>query len=606
MKKLFTEKNKEWSLFIECLQGCGGWMLLSALFVALGAFCSFIAPLVTGYTLDYVIGGDASSVPAFILAALDTLGGRELLASRLWLCAMAFFLFSAGNGICNYLRRKFIAKASERMAKTMRNRLYAHLNAVPYDYHKHAATGDLIQRCTSDVETVRKFLNMQCMEVVRTVCMFVTSLTLMLLMHWQMACISMFVLPFLTVFSFFYFKRVQSVFTEADEAEGNLSAALQENLTGVRVVRAFGQQRAEKEKFQRLNALCRDKNIRLNRLLAGYWALSDAIGYSQTAVTLFGGILFCAKGSFTLGMVTMFMTYTSMLTWPLRQMGRILADMGKASVSLKRLKEILDAPAETEPGRALQPDLNGDIEFDAVCFGYDTKDDVLKEISFTAHPGETIGILGATGSGKSSLVQLLQRLYTCTSGQIRINGTDINDIDARYLRKHIGIVLQEPFLYTRTIRENIRITCPEADENTVTEAAEKAAVHTVISEFEKGYDTVVGERGVTLSGGQQQRVAIARMLIRKPSIMIFDDSMSAVDTETDVKIRNALFHERGSHIMFIISHRITTLRCADNILVLDRGRLVQSGTHEKLMREDGFYRKVAGMQNAIEEGREMA
>ena len=602
MENKSNNKHNEWKLFFSCLEGCSGWVVLAAVFVLFSTVCAYIAPLVTGYTLDYVIGGNATAIPAWLLKILEKIGGREYLASNLLICAIAFLIFSCGNGLGNYLRRKYISLASERMAKTMRNRLYRHLNALPYDYHKHASTGDLIQRCTSDVETVRKFLNMQCMEVVRTVCMFFTALILMLNLHAKMALISLCSLPFLTGFSFLYFSRVQKVFAKADEAEGALSADLQENLTGVRVVRAFAQQRVRAEKFDKLNRQCRDENIHLSRLLAVYWSLSDALGYSQIAVSLGAGIYFCAKGSMTLGLVTMFVTYTSMLTWPLRQMGRILADMGKASISLKRLSEIMDAPAEEEPGQALSPDLNGPICFEHVCFGYNSKDDVLKDVSFTVTPGQTVGILGSTGSGKSSLVQLLQRLYTCTDGRITINGTDINDISAAHLRENIGIVLQEPFLYARSIRDNIRITCPDAEEETVVEAAKSAAIHDVIMTFKEGYDTMVGERGVTLSGGQQQRVAIARALIQKPAILIFDDSMSAVDTETDAKIRASLLEERGNGIMFLISHRITTLSRADNILVLDEGKLVQEGTHSSLMAEEGFYRKVAEMQDYKEGG----
>lgn len=577
-------------------------MSLAAFFVLFSTVCAYIAPLVTGYTLDYVIAGNSSSVPNWLLALLDRIGGRDYLSAKLWICAAAFLAFSCGNGLGNYLRRKYIAVTSEHLAKTMRNRLFSHLNALPYDYHKHVSTGDLIQRCTSDVETVRKFLNTQCMEVVRTVCMFIIALVLMLKLHTKMALISLCSMPFLVIFSYLYFKRVQSVFERADEAEGALSADLQEDLAGVRVVRAFAQQRFRADRFDKLNKKCRDENIHLSRLLAIYWSLTDAIGYSQIGVTLGAGIYFCAKGSMTLGLVTTFVTYTSILEWPLRQMGRILADMGKASVSLKRLSEIMEAPEEKEPGKALEPDMHGTIRFEHVCFGYDSKDDVLKDVSFTVDPGQTIGILGTTGSGKSSLVQLLQRLYLCTDGHIYINGTDINDIAAPHLRKSIGIVLQEPFLYARSIRDNIRITCPEADDETVIEAAKQAAIHDVITSFRDGYNTMVGERGVTLSGGQQQRVAIARALIKKTNILIFDDSMSAVDTETDAKIRAALLQGRGKGIMFLISHRITTLSHADKILVLDGGKLVEEGTHEELMARDGFYRKVAQMQDFREEG----
>jgi len=287
-----------------------------------------------------------------------------------------------------------------------------------------------------------------------------------------------------------------------------------------------------------------------------------------------------------------------------RQLGRILADMGKASVSLGRLDEILSAPLEKEPGKAETPDLAGDIVFDKVCFGYDRYNDVLDGVSFVAKPGQTVAILGATGSGKTSLVQLLQRLYVRTAGEITIAGVDVNDIEHGYLRRNIGIVLQEPFLYSRTILENIRICDPAATDEDVYNATRTACVHDVIESFEQGYDTIVGERGVTLSGGQQQRVAIARTLMQKAPILIFDDSMSAVDSETDAYIRKSLLALRRDGITFLISHRITTLREADNILVLENGRVTQQGTHEQLLKQGGLYRRIAEIQDAVPEGGE--
>ena len=376
---------------------------------------------------------------------------------------------------------------------------------------------------------------------------------------------------------------------------------MQENLTGVRVVRAFGQQKDEIEKFDRCSRDFRDKTFHLSKMLAVYWGGSDAMGYLQIAISLMAGIIMAVKGEITLGNMLIFTTYTGMLTWPVRQLGRILADLGKASVSLGRIDEILSAPAEEEPGSALKSEIHGKVEFKHVCFGYDRFDDVLSDISFTANPGETIAILGSTGSGKTSLVQLLQRLYTCTAGEIDIDGVNINDIEHGHLRKNIGIVLQEPFLYSRTIMENIRMIDPRMSEEQVHEAARIACVHDVIEGFENGYDTVVGERGVTLSGGQKQRVAIARMLMQNAPILIFDDSMSAVDTETDASIRAALKHRRESTTTFIISHRITTLCEADKILVLEHGKLVEQGTHEELIAKPGLYRRIARIQNALEE-----
>ena len=600
------KKRSPWRLFFRVLRPYWGYVILSALFVLLAAICVYLAPFVTSFTLDYVIRDVDPHIPEVIFNFVKGLGGREYFMEHLILCGAVYLGFTVLNGLFTYLRRRSTAYAAEGMAKTLRDGLYEHINAVPYDYHKHVSTGDLVQRCTSDVETVRRFLSVQMMDILRTAVMFFTALVILLRIHVPMALISMVTLPFLVVSSFIYFRYVQKYFKDADEAEGQLSAALQENLTGVRIVRAFGQERAEFEKLTKLNAKTRDANIRLNRLLGYYWGMSDAVGFAQIGISLAAGVYFCARGTMTLGLVTLFSTYTTMLTWPARQLGRILADMGKASVSLKRLTEIMDAEPEKEPGKALSVDMTGDICFDHVCFGYDAPDDVLKDISFTVKPGETVAILGATGSGKSSLVQLLQRLYTCTRGKITIGGVDINDIDHACLRRNIGIVLQEPFLYSRSIRENIRIVNPTASDKEVEEAARIASVHDVIMGFEKGYDTLVGERGVTLSGGQLQRVAIARTLMQKAPILIFDDSMSAVDTETDAKIRDALYGMKRDGILFIISHRITTLCEADKILVLEGGRLVDMGTHDELIRKPGLYRRIAEIQDALPKGGDAA
>ena len=584
-------------LLHEAFRGYKKYLWLSGLCTVGAVFAFYATPFVTSFTLDYVIMGDSSKIPVFLLPLLTALGGRVYLLRHVFLCGGALLLFTLINSGFAYLRRRYSALAAEGMAKQMRDILYRRLQTAPYDYHKHISVGDIVQRCSSDVTMLRRFVDLQAMEIVRTLLMFATSLAIMFSIHVEMTLICMAVFPILPISSYVYFRYVQKLFTSTDEAEGALSAAIQENLTGVRVVRAFGQQRAEMDKFTALNKDYRDKATRLSHFLAFYWGISDAVGYCQIAAALIAGVLYYMKGGFSLGNVSLFIIYTAMLTWPVRQLGRILSDMGKAGVSLDRLGEIMETEPESEPGLALTADMHREIVFDKVSFHYEDGVDVLREVSFTAKPGQVVGILGATGSGKSSLVQLLQRLYPVTGGRIAIGDTDINDISSAHLRRNIGIVLQEPFLYSRSILENIRMAAPQASEDDVHATAQAAAVHEDIMGFAKGYDTLVGERGVTLSGGQQQRIAIARALLQKTPILIFDDSMSAVDTETDIKIRDALRQINREGIVFLISHRITTLCRADNILVLEDGAVTEQGTHAQLLERDGLYRRIAAIQN---------
>ena len=596
-----AQAKKEGSkLLFKMLAGQKRYLVLAAVFLMIAVAAAYITPIVTSYTIDSVIDSKPSTLPAFVNEFIESIGGRDYLRSNIYLLALALVLFTAVNGLATYFRRRYVAQGSEGVAENFRNALYRHINAVPYDYHKHVSTGDLVQRCSSDVDTIRRFISVQLLEIVRTVAMVAFACLIMFSIDTRMALISLALLPILFVISFVYFKYVKKYFKLSDEAEGVLSATIQENLTGVRVVRAFGQQRDEMDKFTRSNDDFRKKTLKLIELLGMYWGGTDCLGYFQIALTLIVGIIYCVEGTFTLGNLVVFTTYCAMITWPVRQLGRVLADLGRSTVSFGRLREILDAPAEAEPGKALSPEIKGDIAFKNVCFGYDTPDDVLKNISFTAKPGETIAILGSTGSGKTSLVQLLQRLYTVTKGEITVDGVNINDICHEHLRSNIGIVLQEPFLYSRSIKENIRIVKPDASDEDIFEASRTAAIHDVVSGFENGYDTIVGERGVTLSGGQKQRVAIARMLMQRAPILIFDDSLSAVDTETDAAIREALAKRKENCTTFIISHRITTLSKADKILVLEHGELVEEGTHHELVNKDGLYRRIAEIQNALE------
>lgn len=562
---------------------------------------NFLSPLVIRLTVDSIIGGREINAPAAIITMIERIGGVSVLAKNLWICGLALILFSALNGLFTYIRGKWSAVASESTARGIRNELYDHLQHVPYDYHVKAETGDLIQRCTSDVETVRAFLAMQFVEIGRALFMVSMALIIMLSLDVRMTMVSMIVVPIIFIFAIIFFMKVKKAFKASDEAEGRLSTVLQENLTGVRVVRAFARQDYEMDKFDMKNAEFRDLTYNLIKLLASYWSMSDMLCMLQIGTVLVFGSYWTSMGRISLGTLIVFTTYEGMLLWPIRQMGRILTDLGKTTVSLKRIGEILEQPIEEPAKNEQKPKIKGNIEFKNVTFGYEESKAILKNVSFKVKAGQTVAILGPTGSGKTSLVHLLPRLYDFQQGSITIDGTDIRSIEKKWLRKHMGIVLQEPFLYSKTIMDNIGLAKENAEEDDIYKAAKIASVHDVIEEFEKGYETLVGERGVTLSGGQKQRVAIARTLILDSPVLIFDDSLSAVDTETDTAIRKALKHRENKATTFIISHRITTLSEADFIIVLDEGEVVQIGTHQELINKPGLYQRIWSIQNALEE-----
>lgn len=562
----------------------------------------FLTPLLLSEIVDSILGSEPFTMPDFLMNPINALGGRDFLRQNLWIPALALILMNIVNGVFTFIKGRSSAIASENIARKLRNDLYRHLQHLPFAYHVKAQAGELIQRCTSDVDTIRRFLAVQVMEVVNTVLMVVIAMGILLPRSVPITLYSLILVPPLFCFATWFFKMVHKSFEVADEADGVLNAVLQENLSGVRVVRAFGQQEREVEKFDRVNNDLRKKNLRLNELLAIYWGGGDAISMTQTLLTLVVCIIYACNGWITVGTLIVFTSTLGMLLFPIRQLGRTLSDAGKAMVSMKRVQAILHEEAEPDEPNALKPDLHGDIVFDHVSFAYpDDNVLVLRDVSFTIPAGKTAAVLGGTGSGKSTMMYLLQRLYTPTSGKITIGGVDIQQIDRKYLRAHVGLILQEPFLYSKSIRENVGITAPEQEAERIEHAADIASASGFIAKADKGWETVVGERGVTLSGGQKQRIAIARTLLKDNNILIFDDSLSAVDTETDAQIRAALRHEQKDVTTLIISHRVTTLSQADLILVLENGQITQQGTHAELCSQPGLYQRINSIQNALEE-----
>lgn len=575
------------------------WALIATIMMVI---IGFLTPLLLSEIVDSILGSEPFTMPDFLMNPINALGGRDFLRQNLWIPALALILMNVVNGVFTFIKGRSSAIASENIARKLRNDLYRHLQHLPFAYHVKAQAGELIQRCTSDVDTIRRFLAVQVMEVVNTVLMVVIAMSILLPRSVPITLYSLILVPPLFCFATWFFKMVHKSFEVADEADGVLNAVLQENLSGVRVVRAFGQQEREVEKFDRVNNDLRKKNLRLNELLAIYWGGGDAISMTQTLLTLVVCIIYACNGWITVGTLIVFTSTLGMLLFPIRQLGRTLSDAGKAMVSMKRVQAILHEEAEPDEPNALKPDLHGDIVFDHVSFAYpDDNVPVLRDVSFTIPAGKTAAVLGGTGSGKSTMMYLLQRLYTPTSGKITIGGVDIQQIDRKYLRAHVGLILQEPFLYSKSIRENVGITAPEQEAERIEHAADIASASGFIAKADKGWETVVGERGVTLSGGQKQRIAIARTLLKDNNILIFDDSLSAVDTETDAQIRAALRHAQKDVTTLIISHRVTTLSQADLILVLENGQITQQGTHAELCSQPGLYQRINSIQNALEE-----
>ena len=574
-----------------------GAMVSTIMIVLIG----FMTPILLAETIDSVLGTAPSTLPAWLLQPIEALGGREFLRQNLWVLGAVLVGLNLINGVFTFFKGRLSAVASENIALTLRESLYSHLQHLPFSYHVHAATGDLIQRCTSDVETIRRFLSVQVMEVVNTVLLVTISLIILIGKNVTITLYSMILVPALFAFATWFFNRVHKGFRVMDEAEGKMSAVLQENLTGVRVVRAFGQQQREVDKFDEASGDFRNKARHLNDLLAIYWGGGDALSMLQAMITLLICVVYASRGEITVGTLIIFTTYVSQLLFPIRQLGRTLSDAGKSLISMERIQDILSSPAEPEEPNALKPDLHGDIVFDHVSFAYDNDEPILKDVSFTIPAGKTVAVLGGTGSGKSTLMYLLQRLYEPTSGTISIGGVPLNKIDREYLRSHVGLILQEPFLYSKSIRDNVGIALNHPDMERIVDAAQTACAEDFITKADQSWDTLVGERGVTLSGGQKQRVAIARTLLKDNHVLIFDDSLSAVDTETDAQIRAALHDRAKDTTTLIISHRITTLSQADFILVLEDGRVADQGTHAELCSRPGLYQRINNIQNVLED-----
>lgn len=571
--------------------------------------------LMSGYQWHYVganlaLGiSSASRTGIYMLLGyyVDEILKKSRFDSALLLTALAFLLLIIGQGFFSFLSGYLASQTAEGTTRRLRDHLFDHIQRLSYAYHAESKTGDLLERATSDVDAIRRFFAEQAIGMGRIILIFVINLVAIINLNPKLVWVSIGIIPIILVVSIFFFKRVSKAYESYQEQEAVLSTALQENLSGVRVVKAFARQNYEIYKFEQINWEKFKRGRKLNKLHSYFWPISDIFCAAQMLLGLYIGALMAIRGEITLGA---YITYSGLITWiiwPIRNLGRLIVQTSTGMISFKRVASILKQEQEPLLVGSVQPtgQVNGQVTFEHVDFEYEKDNPVLRDVSFTCQGGSVVALLGSTGSGKTSLVNLLPRFYDVTGGKILLDGADLREYPRRYLRSQIGIVEQEPFLFSCSIRDNITYgVSREVSDAEVEQAARFAAIHDVILTFPKGYETLVGERGVTLSGGQKQRVAIARALLMNPRILILDDSTSSVDMETEAQIRQALNQLMVDRTTFIIAHRIQSIMNADLVLVFDKGEVVQSGTHAELIAVPGMYREIYEIQTRIDEALE--
>lgn len=575
-------------------------LLLIVLCAIIAPFTYSYVPQFIKYVVDNILSGKEGSttLPSFLIEYYDSITNQLTAVS---IVALSLVLFQMMRGIIIFFDGYSKGKFAENIAYDMRNKLYTHIQSLSYQYHNNVDAGDLIQRCTSDVDTVKSFLSSQLPQLLFIMTSVAAGAYQLARINTGIMLVTLIVLPVTLTFSIFYYLYVKKRFEEIEEVEADMTTVLQENVNGVRVVKAFNNEIFEMEKFEKRNSKYREKNRKLVRAMAYYWSLSDSLTLLQYLATVTYSIFLAENGLISQGDIIACLMYIGMLVWPIRGLGRIIGDFGKATVAASRINDILTIPTEYVSDGTLEPPITGNIEFKGVSFKFDDTDKhLLDGIDLSIKAGETVALIGKTGSGKSTIAGILVRLLDYDNGSVTIDGVELKDIKKSWIRQNIGIILQDPFLYATSVFENIKIAARDIDPEQVYKAAKIAAIHKDIENFEEGYNTLVGEKGVTLSGGQKQRIAIARMLLLNKPVLIFDDSLSAVDTSTDLEIRKSLKENNKNLTSIIITHRITTAKEADKIVVLENGRVAAIGTHQELAAREGLYKHLWEIQGALE------